>query len=191
MKTLKEKQIEIDLLTEKIQKISGKKIILEDSVFKSRKLEERTVKLKEEIRKIAKKEVSTLEAYVFFMRGNLENAEFINKTLASFDCSEVDYEAGNLEESLEKMGYRLTSDDISKMDIEVDSIGVPSLTDLIYNIFYNTDGLNSFVDKNTMKVIIKKLTGFEDKDCLINDIKVCNREKEYKQLLSVLVSEED
>jgi len=64
------------------------------------------------------------------------------------DEETIGYGAGELELSLEKLGYKLSPSDIAKMD-------PTDVSSLIYNIFYNGRGLKKFAGSNVIAAMVK------------------------------------
>ena len=209
MKPQREKKLEIALLKEKIERISGKKIVFEDyptivadkkytssktddtdsQVNKAQKLSDLTgleelSKINPDIVKVLTKKVPTSEAMKILMGLSYKEQEAIRDHFKPFEYSPG---SGGIEVFLQKLGYKLTPADVMRIPKDSITSREPDLISLTYNIFYNKTEkqLKDLIDEKTMDVIIEKFRGFYDKNGMFEDIGDY-RKDEYNNLLSVL-----
>jgi hypothetical protein len=143
----KEKELTIKLLTEKLEKLSNKKIKLEG--FSSGSGEGSELRI---LKQIKSKKIDALKALhlleTLFDHHDYDDVEEAVEQLG------LKYSpgSGGMELFLDNLGYSLTPADIQKMD------GM-EIANLLANIFYNrvANGLLKFVPSVTIDAIVKRI----------------------------------
>ena len=239
MATQREKVLTITLLKERLERLSGKKVVItEDSVdaypgytsdttnFSGKKSaapavaavepvaatsepqipfsKSRKGQFKNGLYMLLDKKMTALQAYKWLMNegykesmgGDLEDLvdEYNDERGTSNRVGyEIGFGSGEIENTLQNLGYRLSPQDISSMKIDdigpgqSGSIDQPTIIDLAFNIFYNTagNGLYKFADKNVVNAMVQALSGYKDSEELFQ-FDPSQRGLEFSKLLKVI-----